>query len=85
MVYSRFAQSLSPVTDNEYYKEVDKGTVKQLIQSVLPPRESKNLLLSLADVYGSKGMAKVAAITSAKQIVFHAVGDSRPNQRTRPR
>jgi len=71
-------QFLHAVTDNQYYKEVDKETVNQLIQSVPPPRDPKNLLLSLADVYGSKGKAKVAAITNAKQIVFHAVGDTGP-------
>jgi hypothetical protein len=57
---------------------VDKETVNQLIQSVPPPRDPNNLLLSLADVYGSNGKAKVAAITKAKQIVFHAVGDTGP-------
>jgi hypothetical protein len=71
-------QFLHAVTDNQYYKEVDKETVNQLIHSVPPPRDPKNLLLSLADVYGSKGKAKVAAITNAKQIVFHAVGDTGP-------
>jgi hypothetical protein len=71
-------QFLHAVTDNQYYKEVDKETVNQLIQSVPPPRDPKNPLLSLADVYGSKGGAKVAAITAAKQIVFHAVGDTGP-------
>ncbi len=71
-------QFLHAVTDNQYYKEVDKETVNQLIQSVPPPRDPKNLLLSLANVYGSKGKAKVAAITNAKQIVFHAVGDTGP-------
>ena len=71
-------QFLKAVTDEQYYKEVDKETVNQLIQSVPPPRVPKNLLLSLADVYGSKGKAKVVAITNAKQIVFHAVGDTGP-------
>ena len=71
-------QFLRAVTDNQYYKEVDKETVNQLIQSVPPPRDPKNMLLSLADVYGSNGKAKVAAITNAKQIVFHAVGDTGP-------
>ena len=71
-------QFLRAVTDNQYYKEVDKETVNQLIQSVPPPRDPKNLLLSLADVYGSQGKSKVAAITNAKQIVFHAVGDTGP-------
>jgi Calcineurin-like phosphoesterase/Iron/zinc purple acid phosphatase-like protein C len=71
-------QFLHPVNDKQYYKEVDKETVNQLIQIVPPPRDSKNLLLSLADVYGAEGNAKVAVITKAKQIVFHAVGDTGP-------
>ncbi len=71
-------QFLHAVTDNQYYRQVDKETVNQLIQSVPPPQDPKHLLLSLADVYGSMGSAKVAAITKAKQIVFHAVGDTGP-------
>ena len=71
-------QFLHAVTDKQYYKEVDKESVNQLIQGIPPPRDPKNLLLSLADVYGSNGKAKVAAITNAKQIVFHAAGDTGP-------
>src|SRR6201999_4454202 len=33
-------------------------------------------ILTLAEVYGSAGAAKVAAIEKAKQIVFHSVGDT---------
>ncbi len=71
-------QYLHAVTDNMYYKAVDKETVNQLIQKIPPPRAPKNLLLSLADVYGSHGNARIAQINSAKQIVFHAVGDTGP-------
>jgi Calcineurin-like phosphoesterase/Iron/zinc purple acid phosphatase-like protein C len=71
-------QYLHAVTDNMYYKEVDKETVNQLIQKIPPPRDPKNLLLSLAEIYGSHGGSKVAEINSAKQIVFHAVGDTGP-------
>jgi len=71
-------QYLHAVTDNQYYRIVDKETVNQLIQSIPAPRDPNNLLLSLADVWGSKGKAKVAAITAAKQVVFHAVGDTGP-------
>ena len=46
-----------------------------------PPRDPKKLLLSLTEVYGSKGNAKVAAITKVKQAVFHAVGDTGPARR----
>ena len=71
-------QFLHAVTDQQYYRQVDTETVNQLIQSVPLPRDPAHLLLSLADVYGSKGKAKVAAISAAKQIVFHAVGDTGP-------
>jgi Calcineurin-like phosphoesterase/Iron/zinc purple acid phosphatase-like protein C len=71
-------QYLHAVTDSQYYRIVDKETVNQLIQSVPPPRDPENLLLSLADVWGSQGKAKVAAIAKAKQLVFHAVGDTGP-------
>jgi len=71
-------QYLEAVTDSMYYKQVDKETVNQLIQKIPPPRDPKNLLLSLAKVYGSQGGAKVAKINAAGQIVFHAVGDTGP-------
>ncbi|HEX4001057.1 MAG TPA: metallophosphoesterase [Candidatus Acidoferrales bacterium] len=71
-------QYLHAVTDSQFYRVVDKETVSELIQSIPPPRDPKNLLLSLADVWGSKGKAKVAEIAAAKQIVFHAVGDTGP-------
>jgi hypothetical protein len=76
-------QFLHAVTDKQYYKVVDKETVNQLIQSIPPPRDPKNLLLSLADAYGSKGSVKVAAIINAKQIVFirSAIRDKPAGQR----
>ncbi|MFZ0980818.1 MAG: hypothetical protein WAN23_15555 [Candidatus Acidiferrales bacterium] len=61
-------QYLHAVTDNMYYKQVDKETVNQLIQTIPPPRDPKNLLLSLAEVYGTHGSSKVAEINSAKQV-----------------
>jgi hypothetical protein len=71
-------QFLRAVTDNQYYKQVDKESANQLIQRVPAPRDPGNLLMSLATAYGSKGNQKVAAITKANQIVFHAVGDTGP-------
>jgi hypothetical protein len=71
-------QYLHAVTDSQYYRVVDQETVNQLIQSIPPRRDPNNLPLSLADVYGSKGKAKVEAILAAKQIVLHAVGDAGP-------
>ena len=71
-------QFLQAVTDKQYFKEVDKESANQLIQSVPPPWNPKNMLLPLGAVYGSNGGARVSAITNAKQIVFHAVGDTGP-------
>jgi hypothetical protein len=71
-------QFLHAITDAQFYKLVDKETANQLIQTIPSPRDPNHLLLSLADVYGSQGKAKVAAINKAKQIVFHAVGDTGP-------
>jgi hypothetical protein len=73
-------QFLTAVTDTQYYKKVDKETANELIQSIPPPANPKNLLLSLADAYGSQGSAKVAEIMKTKQIVFHAVGDTGPTK-----
>jgi len=69
-------QFLNAVDDNQFYKAVDKETVNQLIQSVPPPRDPKNLLMTLASAYGPNGQARVQAITAEQQIVFHAVGDT---------
>jgi hypothetical protein len=63
---------LLAVTDAQFYKQVDKETANQLIQGIPPLHDPKNLLLSLADVYGSKGSAKDAEITSARHNLFHA-------------
>lgn len=71
-------QFLHAVTDAQFYKSVDKETVNQLIQAIPPPRDPNHLLLTLSDVYGSNGQAKIAAINKAKQIVFHSVGDTGP-------
>jgi len=73
-------QFLDAVTDKQYYKEVDKEKVNQLIQSVPHPRDPNHLLMTLAAAYGSQGEAKIAAITKARQIVFHAVGDTGPTK-----
>lgn len=73
-------QFLRAVADNAYYKQVDRETVNQLIQSVPAPRDPKNLLLKLSTAYGSQGAAKVGAIVKQKQLVFHAVGDTGPTR-----
>jgi hypothetical protein len=69
-------QFLVAVTDNPFYKLVDKATVSQLIQSIPPPRDANNLMMSLGNAYGSNGSAKTAAITENGQIMFHSVGDT---------
>jgi hypothetical protein len=69
-------QFLNAVTDNQFYKLVDKESVSQLIQTIPPPRDPKNLMMSLADAYGAGGSTRMATIAKAHQIVFHSVGDT---------
>lgn len=60
--------------DSQYYKLVNA----KLLQAVPPPRDPSNLTLTLAQVWGSAGPAKVAAAKQAKKLVFHCVGDTGP-------
>src|SRR5258707_10555866 len=47
------------------------------LEAVPPPRGGAvEPILTLAQVYGSAGAAKIAAIEKAGQIVFHSVGDT---------
>ncbi len=59
-----------PVTDQSY-KEIDS-----LEPVPSPVGGAAEPILTLAQVYGDQGAAKTAAIQSAGQIVFHAVGDT---------
>ena len=59
-----------PVTDQKY-----KGIRK--VEAVPQPRGGAvEPVVTLAQVYGSAGAAKIAAIQHAGQIVFHSVGDT---------
>jgi hypothetical protein len=60
--------------DSQYYKLVNAT----LLQPVPPPRDPANLTLTLAQVWGLAGAAKVAAVKQAKKLVFHCVGDTGP-------
>ncbi len=63
-------------SDNGLYKKVNS----KLVQPFPAPRTTsdspKEPLLTLEQVWGPGGPAKVAAITQANQIVFHSVGDT---------
>lgn len=60
----------NPVTDQSY-----RGLKN--VEPVPPPRTSAaEPALTLEEVYGSAGPAKIQAITAAGQIVFHCVGDT---------
>jgi Calcineurin-like phosphoesterase len=59
-----------PVTDQSYVEIANLEPVPQPAGGAAEP------ILTLAQTYGSPGEAKVAAIQQAKQIVFHAVGDT---------
>jgi hypothetical protein len=60
----------NPVTDESF-----QG-IRQLEAVPQPQGDAVEPTLTLAQVYGSAGAAKVAAIQQAGQIVFHSVGDT---------
>jgi len=60
----------NPVTDQKYKNINSVGAVPAPANGAVEP------VLTLAQVYGSAGAAKEAAITAAGQIVFHSVGDT---------
>ncbi len=59
-----------PVTDSKLKGILTLEAVPQPTGGAVEP------VLTLAQVYGSAGAAKVAAIQKAGQIVFHSVGDT---------
>jgi Calcineurin-like phosphoesterase len=59
-----------PVTDQSDTEIANLEPIPQPVGGAAEP------ILTLAEVYGSAGEAKVAAIQQAKQIVFHTVGDT---------
>ena len=59
-----------PVTDTKLQAILNLEPVPQPAGGAVEP------VLTLAQVYGSAGAAKVAAIQKAGQIVFHSVGDT---------
>jgi hypothetical protein len=60
----------NPVTDQNDTEIANLEPVPKPVGNAVEP------ILTLAQTYGSAGAAKVAAIQHAKQIVFHAVGDT---------
>jgi hypothetical protein len=60
----------NPVTDQNDTEIAHVEPVPHPVNDAVEP------ILTLAQVYGSAGDAKVKAITQAKQIVFHSVGDT---------
>ncbi|HSY02955.1 MAG TPA: metallophosphoesterase [Acidobacteriaceae bacterium] len=59
-----------PVTDQKYQELLVVEAVPEPTGNAVEP------ILTLEQVYGSAGAAKVQAITAAGQIVFHSVGDT---------
>jgi len=60
----------NPVTDQSDKELANVEAVPQPVGGAAEP------ILTLAQVYGSAGAAKTAAIEQAGQIVFHSVGDT---------
>src|SRR5258708_27741683 len=67
----------NPVTDQKLKEILKLEPAPQPRGSAVEP------ILTLAQVYGSAGAAKVAAIQQARQIVFHSVGDTGDRKSTR--
>ena len=59
-------------SDNGLYTKVDD----KLVQAFPAPRGGVEPVLTLEEVWGPEGAAKIAAIEKAQQIVFHSVGDT---------
>ena len=59
-------------SDNGLYKKVND----KLVQPFAAPRGGVEPVLTLEEVWGPAGAAKLAAIEQAGQIVFHSVGDT---------
>jgi hypothetical protein len=59
-----------PVTDQSDTEIANLEPIPQPVGGAVEP------ILTLAEVYGSEGEAKVTTIQQAKQIVFHSVGDT---------
>src|SRR5437660_12717465 len=59
----------NPVTDQKF-----KGI--RTLEPVPQPRGGAEPIVTLEEVYGTAGAAKIAAIEKAGQIVFHSVGDT---------
>jgi Calcineurin-like phosphoesterase len=59
-----------PVTDQSYQELTTLGAVPQPSGGAVEP------VVTLQQVYGSEGAAKVLAIQKSGQIVFHSVGDT---------
>lgn len=57
--------------DDPLYNLVNKA----LLQKIPPPR-TQNLTLALATIWGSAGARVVKDIQTARQMVFHAIGDT---------
>jgi hypothetical protein len=60
----------NPVTDQNFAEVANLGAIPLAAGGAAEP------ILTLAQVYGSAGAAKAAAIQKAGQIVFHSVGDT---------
>jgi hypothetical protein len=60
----------NPVTDQSYSETAALEPVPEPRGGAVEP------VLTLAQIYGSAGPAKEAALTASRQIVFHALGDT---------
>lgn len=81
---SKFRTQHDKQADNAAYKVLDKE-VKTLPPLPFPPsRGGVEPVLELATVLGPQGNVRVKSITQAKQIVFHALGDTGNTRSVKP-
>jgi hypothetical protein len=59
-------------SDIPFYNLVNK----KLLQKVPAPKNPNNMMMSLAQVLGTNGAARISQIQRAKKIVFHSGGDT---------
>jgi len=62
-------------SDTELYKEIGDLAKKDVVD-IPASRAANDALFTLAEAYGNHGVAVTNAITGAKNILFHALGDS---------
>jgi hypothetical protein len=81
---SGFRTAHDSKSDTAAYKVLDKEAATLQPLPFPPSRGGVEPILQLQEVFGSQGPATIKAITQAKQIVFHALGDTGNTRSVKP-